>query len=160
MVLFGDVGCAGGTITVSPATDRLNSFVAGFIAAEGSLVQSGRRFGFAVALGADDAPMCQFLLGHFGVGAIYRSPRRQEHFQDEVVYRVQRLDDLVHVVVPFLDRWLAPSYKRTQYDSWRAALLRHHASRRRRLPCSTAGCDTPSRAKGLCRRCYYLKFGR
>ena len=56
---------------------------------------------------------------------------------------------------------LPPSYKRTQYEAWRAELLRYwEVDARRRRPCAVDGCDEPLRAKGLCRHHYYETYGR
>lgn len=143
-----------------PATDHLD-FLGGFVAAEGTLVHTGRRFAFRVSLGAQDAATCEMFLACLRVGSISTAPRRTAHYDDEVSYAVQSLRELVEVVVPFLDEHLPASYKRQQYLAWRAELLDHwqHRARRRR-PCTMHGCDRPRRAKGLCRRHYYAAYGR
>jgi hypothetical protein len=145
---------------VRPAGD-LSAFVAGFVCAEGCFKIGRSRFSFNVGLGATDAASCHLLRSFFGVGHVYEYPRRRQHYDDEVVYVVQPLRELVEVIVPFMDEHLAPSYKRQQYEIWRAALLdywEHDAKRRR--PCSLDGCEQPNRARGLCRRHYYESFGR
>jgi hypothetical protein len=113
-----------------------------------------------VALGASDAATCDLLLGFLGVGSVRTYPKRKDRYDDEVVYRVQRLRELVEVIVPFMDEHLAPSYKRGQYERWRADLLDHweHRARRRRT-CSVDGCTGHHRARGLCRRHYFEAFG-
>lgn len=146
---------------MSPATD-LSSAIAGFVVAEGTFVASSeRRFRFAVAVGAVDRGMCELLQHYFGTGRISTSLRRRAHYDDEVCFYVQRHRDLVHVVVPFMDEHLPPSHKREQYLVWRAQLLDYwdHRARRRRA-CSVDGCDAPQRAKGVCRRHYYERYGR
>jgi hypothetical protein len=137
------------------------SFVGGFVAAEGAFVRVGRRFALAVGLGAADVGSCHLLANWFGVGRVYGSGRRQPHYDDEVTYRVDRLADLVNIVVPFMDEHLPASYKRRQYEEWRRELLEyweHHAKRRR--PCSVDGCAEVRRARGLCRHHYYESFGK
>lgn len=130
--------------------------LAAFVAAEGTFLASDRRFAFAVGLGATDTPTCELLAGWFGVGTIQHSARRKPHYDDEVTFIVQRMRDLVEVVVPFMDEHLPPSYKRQQYEVWRAHLLDYWQSgTRRRRPCTIDGCDEPQRAKGVCRRHYY-----
>ena len=135
--------------------------MAGFCAAEATFTRKGAKgFRFAVALGATDAEMCEFLREVFGVGRTYWYARRKPHYDDEVVFAVQSLRELVEVIVPFMDEHLLPSYKRTQYESWREALLEYwdeHAKRRR--GCTVEGCDNDRRAKGLCRRHYFEAFG-
>jgi hypothetical protein len=106
---------------------ELASFIAGFIAAEGtfSRVVLPRReaFTFAVALGATDAGACELLHEFFGCGTVHHYPRRRAHYDDEVRFQVRKLRDLVDRVVPFMDEHLPPSYKREQYLVWRAHLL-------------------------------------
>ena len=147
---------------MSPGTD-IAAYVAGFVAAEGyfGMDRTGTRFRLAIGLGAVDEGSCRLLLELFGVGTVTRSPRRRAHYDDEVTWQVQALPALVGVVVPFMDAHLPPSHKQMQYIAWRAPLLEywHHRARRVR-PCGRAGCPAPSRCKGLCRRHYYLEFGR
>jgi hypothetical protein len=139
---------------VPPATEDWAAYIAGFVAAEGTFVRCGTppTFTFAVALGATDADTCEMMHEYFGVGAVRAYPRRKAHYDDEVCFSVRALRDLVGVIVPFMDEHLPPSYKREQYEVWRAALLDYwqHGMRRRR-PCTISGCDRPQRAKGLCR---------
>lgn len=152
-------GCAARTITVRPATD-LAAFVAGFVCGEGSFTQTGRRFAFTTALGATDTATCELLRDLFGVGHVRWYPRRKPHYDDEVVFHVQRLRDLVEVVVPFMDEHLSASYKREQYECWRAALLEYWETRaRRRRMCSIEGCGRPNRSRSLCRQHYYAAYG-
>jgi hypothetical protein len=136
------------------------SFVAGFVVGEGCFTRSlPGRFAFAVGLGAVDAELCHALHAFFRVGHLYQRARRKPHYDDEVTFTVQRIVDLVEVVVPFMDEHLPPSYKREQYQLWRAALLdhwEHRARRRRDRQCSVAGCAEPRRAGGYCRHHYYV----
>lgn len=144
---------------MSPATE-LAAYIAGFAIAEGTFIRSSNRFAFAVSLGAADHMMCLLLRDYFGVGRVRTYPRRRDHYDDEVVFSVQSLRDLVEVIVPFMDEHLRPSYKREQYDAWRAELLAHWESKaKRRRPCTVDGCDRPNRARGLCRHHYFQAFG-
>ena len=138
------------------------AFLAGFVAAEGCFTRKGTAgFRFAVALGAADAGMCEWLGEFFGVGRVYRYARRQEHYDDEVVYAVQGLRELIEVIVPFVDEHLLPSHKRMQYEAWRADLLDYwERTAKRRRTCSVEGCSSPRRARGLCRGHYYAQYGR
>jgi hypothetical protein len=113
------------------------AFLGGFTAAEGCFTRSNprgaqERFAFRIGLGAADSEMCELFLATLGVGRLVRSARRKAHYDDEIAYSVQSLSQLVDVVVPFMDEWLPPSYKREQYLEWRTALLRYwHAGARR-----------------------------
>ena len=161
----GRYGGAGSVVlitTVSPATDE-RAFAGGFVAAEGTFVATGTppTFTFAVRLGAADTGTCRWLHRLLGVGFVHSYPRRKPHYDDEVCFAVRALEDLVEVVVPFMDDHLPPSYKRRQFEAWKHELLKYWedvASRRR--PCTVADCEAPQRAKGLCRRHYYGAFGR
>jgi hypothetical protein len=147
---------------VPPATDE-RAFAGGFVAGEGTFVVTGTppTFTFAVRLAAADAGTCRWLHRLLGVGFVHLYPRRKPHYDDEVCFAVRALKDLVEVVVPFMDEHLPPSYKRSQYKSWRNELLTYwenHACRRR--ACTVAHCEALQRAKGLCRHHYYGAFGR
>lgn len=143
----------------------LASWLAGFVAAEGCFVTArfhGRKaFGLVVSLGATDAGCCEVLRDFFGCGTLHRFERRKVHYDDEVRFQVRKLADLVEIVVPFMDEHLLPSYKRDQYEAWRAELLEYweHDARRRR-PCTVEDCDLPQRAKDLCRHHYDEVYNR
>lgn len=140
---------------MQPGTDEVASFIAGFVAAEGTFTQTGSNakvFRFAVALGATDAASCFELQAFLGVGHVSFSPRRKPHHDDNVMYAVQAQQELLEVIVPFIDAHLPESYKRRQYLAWRVDLLGYleHRARRRRT-CTVDGCAVPARAHGLCR---------
>lgn len=139
----------------------LADFFGGFIAGEGYLRAGVTSFDCTVALGGRDAAMCHELHAFLGVGHVRRYPRRRDGYDDEVVWTVRSLRQLVQVVVPFLDEHLPASHKREQYLAWRTALLAYWDGRaRRRRPCTVEGCNEPRRARGLCRRHYYAAHGR
>ena len=147
---------------MSPDTDRA-AFVAGLIAGEGTFVRTGGRpaFTFAVRVGAIDGELMNAVKEFFGCGTLHWYPRRKAHYDDEVVFQVRRLADLVDVVVPFMDDHLPPSYKRLQYEEWRHELLLYWDERARRPRiCVVPGCTAPVRAKGRCRHHYYETTGR
>jgi hypothetical protein len=152
---------AGVITTVRPATEFADH-IAGFVAAEGTFIVSGNppSFTFAVALGSEDRESCASLSAYFGIGHVRAYSRRKAHFDDEIVFGIRKLKDLVEVVVPFMDEHLPPSHKREQYLAWRTQLLDYweHRARRRRA-CTVEGCDKPQRAKGVCRRHHYERFG-
>jgi len=119
------------TTTRSPATE-IADFIGGFVAAEGSFVQSGRRFTFSVGLGAKDASNCKDLEAFFGCGSVTYWPRRQPHYDDECTFAIRSIHDHLRVTIPFMDEHLPLSYKREQYLAWRASVLAYweHGARR------------------------------
>lgn len=150
-----------------PDTEDIAQFVGGFVAAEGCFSgdANGRRFSFQVGLGASDRSTCEELLTFFGVGRVVTSPRRKDHYDDEVTYAVRSIHDLIGVIIPFMDEHLPESYKREQYLAWRERLFEFWDQRARRArvritPCSVDGCDGLQRALGLCRHHYYLAHRR
>lgn len=150
------------TTTVQPATNGFAQFLAGFVAGEGSFSgpSDGTRFCREIGLGALDREMCELLHSALGVGHVYDSPRRREHYDDESTFRVQALRELLEIVVPFMDAHLPPSYKREQYLAWRERLLDYWEHRAKRVrPCLVNGCEKPRRAHGLCRQHLYSRFG-
>ncbi|HEX6418943.1 MAG TPA: hypothetical protein VFZ77_10620 [Acidimicrobiales bacterium] len=58
------------------ATDVLD-FLGGFVAAEGTLARTGRRFALRVSLGAADRAMCDLFAACLGVGAVYLAWRAE-----------------------------------------------------------------------------------
>lgn len=142
---------------------RRAGYIAGFVVAEGHFAHNPakRSFRFAVALGATDRATCEWLHEFLGVGHVHVYPRRKAHYDDEVVFAVGSLRELVDVIVPFMDEHLPPSHKRQQYAAWRADLLSYWENQaKRRRACIVDGCDEPQRAKGVCRRHYYLEHRR
>lgn len=141
---------------MSRDTERYAAFIGGLVAAEGTFVHSGRRFAFAVGLAAADAELCAALGRFFGRGSVTWAPRRRPHYDDEVTFAIRSLRDHVEVTVPFMDEHLPVSYKRQQYERWRAELLHYWETGAKRVrPCSIEGCDAPRRAHGLCRHHLY-----
>jgi hypothetical protein len=147
---------------VQPAGERA-AFFAGFVAAEGCFTRDrpGTRFVFTIGLGSLDRELCESFPGWLGVGRTRSYPPRRSHYQGETVYAVSALPDLVDVIVPFMDEHLPPSHKREQYLAWRADLVEYWETKARRpKPCIVEGCTEPRRAKGVCRRHYYERYGR
>ncbi len=104
--------------------------------------------------------MCELFLAFLGVGFISRSGRRQAHYDDEVTFRVRKLEHLVDVVIPFMNEHLPPSYKREQFRRWRDDLLSYwQTAARRQRNCTVGGCEELCRAHGLCRRHLYQLRG-
>lgn len=147
---------------MSPATD-ISAFIAGFVAAEASFLVGGTRpsFTFTVQLGGADGATCYDLQAFLGVGHVRQYRRRRAHYDDEVRFSVRKLQDLVEVIVPFMDEHLPVSYKRQQYVAWRDTLLDYweHKAKRRRA-CTVPGCEALQRGLGACRRHYYQLYRR
>jgi hypothetical protein len=137
---------------VQPATENVASFT--------GTAAPRPRFTFAVALGATDASTCVALHAFFGVGSVTWWRRRKAHYDDEVTFAVRSTRALLETVVTFMDAHLPRSYKREQYEAWRARLLEHWELRAKRVrPCSVEGCDLPRRAHGLCRGHLFREHG-
>lgn len=127
-------------------------FLAGVVAAEGTFTAAvdgmrvdgspRRSFTFAVALGAVDVVTVDLLRDVLGVGRVRHHPRRKAHYDDEVVFAVRALRELVDVVVPFMDAHLPASYKRMQYEAWRAELVGYVSARQ-----STTGTSRQRRSR-------------
>lgn len=147
---------------MSPATEDVDAFIGGFVAAEGSFITTGAppRFRFAIGLGASDTGMCELARGRFGCGSVFSYARRKPHFDDECTFVIQAIRDHLDVTIPFMDAHLPVSYKREQYLVWRDRLLDYweHGAKRVR-PCTVDGCDAPRRAHGLCRHHLYAMRG-
>ena len=154
-----EVGCcAGVTTTVKPDTEDHAAFLAGFVAAEGTFVETGNppRYRFAVGLARVDRATCEGYRRFLRCGSICDSPRRRAHYDDESAFAVQSIAENLTATIPFMDAHLPPSYKRTQYLEWRAKLLDYWEHKAKRVrPCTVEGCDTPRRAHGLCRHHLY-----
>ncbi|HSH61406.1 MAG TPA: hypothetical protein VK988_17540 [Acidimicrobiales bacterium] len=134
--LYAVEASAGSTTTVRPATEPLADFISGVVVGEGCFTKTGSppKFTFSVGLGATDASTCSLLKSFLGVGFVVRSPRRKPHYDDEVAFQVRRSKALLTVIVPFMDEHLPPSYKRVQYEAWRAELVAYWDKRARREP--------------------------
>jgi hypothetical protein len=147
---------------VPPATEDIAAFIGGFVAAEGTFVAAdgGRRYTFAVGLGASDAAMCFALQSYLGCGGIFRYKRRKPHYDDECAFAIQSLRDHLRVTIPFMDDHLPVSHKREQYLRWRNQLLEYweHDAKRVR-PCTIEGCAAPRRAHQLCRHHLFAARG-
>lgn len=122
---FAAKGYAARTTTVSPATDDLVAFLAGFTAAEGCFtgLRDGSRFTFAMGVGSTDRGMCEAFRSILGAGHITDAARRQPHHDDQSTFAIGSAHDLIGLVVPFMDQHLPPSHKRDQYLDWRERLF-------------------------------------
>jgi hypothetical protein len=150
-------------ITTRRLVTDLATYIGGFVAAEGTFIARpwDGGFAFAIALGANDHEMVELLHEFLGCGRVTWRRRRKDHYDDEVTFVVRRMKDLVEVVIPFMDEHLPPSYKRQQFEPWRAEVLEYwDTGVRRRRGCTVEGCEVPQRAKGLCRHHYYEEFRR
>jgi len=147
---------------VRPDTDDRAAFLGGFVAAEGTFVETGDppRFRFAVGLGRIDRAMCVSFAEYLDCGTICDAPRRKPHYDDESTFAVQSIRDHLRATIPFMDAHLPPSYKRKQYLAWRARLLDYWEYRGKRVRrCTVPGCDAPRRAHELCRHHLYEHYG-
>jgi hypothetical protein len=147
----------------------------GFVAGEGTFVKSTvratyrdgtprRRFVFQVTVASRDRPMLEALRDALGFGSISDKPPQRAHWQPTSVYTVNSRRAHFLATIPFMERYLLPSAKRSQYERWRDALIEHERARpsnwrKGPSPCSEPGCDKPVRGRGLCRSHYYRATG-
>jgi hypothetical protein len=126
------------------------------VAGEGTFTGTKRKHTFAVMLGEIDAESCELLRMFFGVGHVYHYPRRKPHYDDFVLFQVCKTSDLVNVIIPFMDEHLPVSFKRQQFEVWRAKVLDFWENEmKRRRPCTIEDCEQPQRGRGVCRAHYY-----
>lgn len=122
------------------------------------------RFVFSLSMAERDRQIIEALRTILGVGSLHRKPARVAHHLDQVRLTVSGRRSHHRATIPFMDRYLLPSAKRCQYESWRDALYEHeekHPSRfgKGPTPCSVDGCEKPVRGRSLCRSHYYRATG-
>jgi hypothetical protein len=121
------------------------------------------RFRFQMTLASRDRQLLEALRAFLGVGSIGDVASRKPTWQPTSAYAVTSLRAATNVVVPFADRYLLPSAKRNQFESWRGELAAYVAAHpevtRARSICSVDGCDKYVRGRGLCRSHYYQATG-
>jgi hypothetical protein len=151
--------------------DVVGYTLAGFIAGEGCFTTTRLesfadgsprvRWKFQVAVATRDRPLLEALREFLGVGAISDAPPRREHWQPISTFTVSSRRALLRQVVPFADRYLLRSAKRSQFETWRSALRDYDELHppRSRSKCSVPGCDGFVRGRGLCRSHYYRETG-
>jgi hypothetical protein len=99
-----------------------------------------------------------------GFGSIHdRQPARQ-HWQPTSALTVASRKAHLRATIPFAERYLLTSAKRSQFERWRSELLDYdelhpNPAVRGRSVCSVDGCGDFVRGRGLCRRHYYRATG-
>jgi hypothetical protein len=162
---------------VHPLVESFNAVgfvLGGLVAGEGSFIvtplhrpfEDGTprvRFVFQMSLAARDRALLEALRAFVGVGSVLDAPSRKQHWQPTSTYTVGSLKANSSAIVPFGERYLLPSAKRAQFESWRdqlaAYIAAHPKVRRVRSICSVQGCDKLVRGQGLCRSHYYRLTG-
>ena len=154
--------------------DAIGFTLGGLVAGEGSfiIVERGkqfadgsprRRFRFQVTLASRDRRLLEALQSFLGVGSVNERTAQKANWLPTSVYELASLESATNVIVPFADRYLLPSAKRAQFESWRHELAAYTAAHpevnRARSICSVAGCDKFVRGRGLCRSHYYQATG-
>src|SRR4051812_1871739 len=78
-----------------------------------------RRFRFVVTMADRDLPVLEALRAFIGVGSVSRRPAQRSNWQPTATYTVAGRKGLREALIPFCDRYLLASHKRTQYLRWR-----------------------------------------
>ena len=157
--------------TFAEADQRLGFALAGVVAGEGTFVVSRTsqtrrdgsavlRFVFAVSMAVRDRELLVTLQRFLGVGSLVDRPPRGPRWLPMSTFTVNGRRSHHAATIPFAERFLLTSAKRTQYEEWRDDLLAYesaHPTRWGKGPstCRITGCVSPVRGRGLCRaHCY------
>jgi hypothetical protein len=114
-----------------------------------------------VSVATRDRHLLEALRAFLGIGSIYDHGPRRPEWQPMSTFTVASMRAHNERVIPFADRFLFPSAKRRQFETWRARLAdyeRAHPPRTRSV-CSVEGCNEFVRGRGLCRSHYYRATG-
>jgi hypothetical protein len=109
-----------------------------------------------------DRPLLEALRQFLGFGSIRDPAIRRAGWLPTSVFTINSFRGHRLATIPFADRFLLPSAKRTQFERWREALERYereHDIRPGRSTCSVEGCGGLVRGRGLCRAHYYRATG-
>jgi hypothetical protein len=147
----------------------------GVVAGEGSFTIAHKRPPFAdgsprlrfviqVSMAERDRPLLEALKTFLGFGSIYTAPPRQTDWLPMSVFTIASLRAHHAATIPFASTFLLPCEKRSQFLTWRDALVTYEralpaASRPGRSICSVPGCEEFVRGRMLCRRHYYRATG-
>lgn len=103
--------------------EKMNHFISGFTAGEGSFTHSDEIPTFQISLAIDDKEILEKIQSYLGVGNITTSDARKEAWKDEAHYSVRDRGELWKVIVPFFDSvGLRDTHKEKQYLDWRERL--------------------------------------
>jgi len=94
------------------------------------------RLAFEVGIRSDDLPGLKYIQETLGVGKIYHFKKRREHKSPTVHYRVSRIGDLYHVIVPLFEKYPLPSQwrKSRDFDVWKQLVeLKYREGKRKML---------------------------
>jgi hypothetical protein len=150
------------------------AFLAGVIAGEGCFTVSPlppridgtprRRFRFVLTMADRDEAILEALRTCIGVGSMSHEPPRHLNCQPTATFSITGRKSLREALIPFCDRYLLATHKRTQYQRWREQFTAYEQRFPSNWgagpsPCSVSGCDKPVRGRGLCRVHYYRETG-
>jgi len=116
-------------VTDTPEFDEdFGNFICGFVAGEGTFVHrdgegNKRRFQFSITLVEEDREILEQIQDYFGVGNLYTVDRGVEEWDQQVMYTVQSIGDLIGVIIPFFDEFsLRSTKKERQFEEFRSEL--------------------------------------
>lgn len=119
------------------------------------------RFVFQIHMASRDRALLTTLRAALGFGSVNdRAPRSNELPSSTLTVGSRKAH--MAATIPFMERFLLPCAKRSQFELWRDEMLAYDAAHPRRVgrsTCSVEDCPEPVRGRGLCRRHYYRATG-
>lgn len=113
------------TRTFENIDENFAHFVCGFTAGEGSFCISQRddrrdKLTFQISLASVDSEILYEIQEFFGAGNIHTWDAREDEWDSEIQFIVQKTGELANIIIPFFERFeLQNTNKRRQYNKWK-----------------------------------------